>query len=142
MKKTMPIWYPILYMRFVGLMEEVRKFKYMSTQCRLPKYYLYFKKNNNVGVNLCGGAGRCICWKYKMAEIGMIWSKKIRSWSKIRSWCDRGSFFRKITDHDLIWLEITFYDGLIEKPDHFPDHFSSICHYLKRQFGNNFQNFF
>ena len=60
----------------------------------------------------------------------------------LKLWCDRGSFFSKITDHDLIWLGITFYDDLIEKPDHFPDHFSSILHCLKSPFANNFEIIF
>ena len=78
-------------------------------------------------------------WQYDTyAELGWSDRKKIRSQLNIRSWCNQGSFFSNITDHDLIWLQITFYDDLIKKPDHFPDHFSFICHYLKGQFSKQF----
>ena len=103
---------------------EKKSFRYIFTRYLLTR--VCFTYNNS----------------YYITELGWSDRKKIRSWSKIRSWCDRGSFFSKISDHDLIWLEITFYDDLIEKPDHFPDHFSSICYYLKSQFGNNFQKNF
>ena len=57
----------------------------------------------------------------------------IRSRSKIRSWCDviGDNFSAKL--QIMIWSGITFYDDLIEKSDHFPDHFFLVCHYVKRQ---------
>ena len=64
----------------------------------------------------------------------VIWSKKdqITIKDQIVMWL--GSFFSKITDHDLISPGITFYEDVIEKVDHFPDHF---FHCLNRPFANN-----
>ena len=66
--------------------------------------------------------------KYILIRARMIWSKKDQITIKDQIVMWSGIIFSKIADHDLNWLEITFYDDLIEKADHFPDHFSPICH--------------
>ena len=75
-------------------------------------------------------------WQHQTGRARVIWSKKIRPRSKIRLWCDQGSFFSKITDHDLIWYRFLWWSD--RKTRSLSRSLFFNCHYLKSQFGNNF----
>ena len=75
------------------------------------------------------------------AIIQLIKDAYFGSWNSWSS-CSKVRFEPRTKKSESSDFKTVFHDDLIEKPDHFPDHFSSICHYPKSQFGNNFQKNF